>query len=77
MLVPIDFLKGFDSISWPFIYKSLCYLSFPKDTIKWITLFNKDIKQQCRQVGPITPYPFIIVRQIVTVLSKSNKNIQR
>ena len=77
MLVLIDFEKAFDSISWSFIYKTLQYLGFTEAFIKWIKLFNRDIKatvaqcgelseffnieRGCRQGDPISAYIFIII----------------
>ena len=51
MLVLIDFEKAFDSISWSFIYQTMAYLGFSKDVIKWIKLFNHNIKATIIQCG--------------------------
>ena len=92
MLVLIDFEKAFDSISWSFIYKTLQYLGFTEAFIKWIKLFNRDIKatvaqcgelskffnieRGCRQGDPISAYIFIMAAQILTILIKFNKDIK-
>ena len=92
MLVTIDFEKVFDSISWSFIYKTLEYYGFTHKLIRWIKLFNQDIKatiiqcgvlsdfinieRGCRQGDPISAYLFIMTAQILTVLIKTNKTIK-
>ena len=61
MLVLIDFEKAFDSISWSFIYKSLSYLGFPTDIIKWVKLFNSNVKATILQYGVLSD--FIDIKQ--------------
>ena len=89
VLVLIDFDKAFDSISWSFIYQAMAYSGFSKDLIKWIKLFNHNIKATiiqcgvssefidfqcgCGQGDHIAPYLFIIVAQILTIMIKNNK----
>ena len=51
MLVLIDFQKAFDSISWNFTYKTLSFLGFTQNFLKWIKLFNTEIKASIIQSG--------------------------
>ena len=92
MLVLIDFQKAFDSISWSFIYKTLLFLGFSNNFLKWLKLFNTEIKARimqcgflsepidiqrgCRQGDPISAYLFILATQILTLLLKNNKDIK-
>ena len=92
LLVSIDFQKAFDSISWDFLYRTLSYLGFGTTFLKWIKLFNTNIKAKvlqhgyfsesinigrgCRQGDPIAPYLFILAAQILTVLILQNSDIR-
>ena len=51
LLVLIDFKKAFYSVSWKFIYKTLLYLGFTDNFIKWIRLFNTNIRARVLQSG--------------------------
>ena len=92
MLVLIDFQKAFDSISWNFTYKTLSFLGFTENFLKWIILFNTEIKAMilqsgylsdpidigrgCRQGDPISAYLFILAAQILTLLIKGNNDVK-
>ena len=47
----IDFKKAFDSISWKFLYKILQMFGFSEDFIRWVKLFNTNIKAYILQCG--------------------------
>ena len=92
LLMIIDFRKAFDSISWSFIYKTLSLMGFTEGFIKWIKLFNNNIKatviqngftsefftisRGCRQWDPISPYLFILTAQILNSLISNNPKIK-
>ena len=92
MLVLLDFQKAFDSVSWTFIYKTLSFLGFSQNFLKWIKLFNTEIKARviqsgylsdpfsiqcgCRQGDPISAYIFILAAQVLTLLIKNNNDIK-
>ena len=44
LLKLIDFEKACNSISWKFLYRVLKFFGFGPDFIKWIKLFNSNIK---------------------------------
>ena len=92
LLMLIDFEKAFDSISWDFLYKVLTRFGFGADFIRWIKVFNSNIKatvlqagflskfinmkRVCKQGDPIAPYLFIICAQILFILINDNSNIK-
>ena len=51
LLMQIDFQKAFDSVSRDFLYIVLEKFDFNDKFIKWIRLFNKDIKAYVIQCG--------------------------
>ena len=50
-LMQIKFWKAFDSVSWDFLYTVLQRFGFDDNFIKWIKLFNNEIKAFVTQCG--------------------------
>ena len=87
----IDFQKAFDSVSWDFLYTVLHRFGFDDNFIKWIKLFNNEIKAfvtQCvflsnpiaiergyRQGDPIAPYLFLLVAEVLGCLIEKSPEI--
>ena len=43
-LLLLDFEKAFDTVSWPFLYKTLDAFNFGDNFIRWIkTIYNKPL----------------------------------
>ena len=92
LLMLIDFAKAYDSISWTFLYNILKFLGFGQQFIKWIQLFNTNIKaavlqcgflssffnikRGCRQGDPCAPFLFLLCGQILSILDTNKKAIK-
>ena len=59
LLMLIDFEKAFDSISWKFLYKTLQMFGFSEAFIRWVKLFNTNIKAYIFQCGFLSEEIFI------------------
>ena len=92
ILAQIDFEKAFDSIEWPFLYKTLKAYNFGDYYISWIKLLYSDIKscvgnngyyskffeitRSIRQGCPISALLFILVAEIIAIKIRENKEIK-
>ena len=92
MLVALDFEKAFDSISWPFLFKTLESFNFGPNFKKWIKVLYSN-PQSCvinnghyssffnttrgiRQGCPISALLFILVVEIMAINIRENKKIK-
>ena len=92
LLILNDFEKAFDSVLWDFLYAVLKFFNFGDSFVKWITVFNKNIKAcvvqsgflsdpinidcGCRQGDPIALYLLIICTQILCLMVMHNRSIK-
>jgi hypothetical protein len=92
MLLPLDFEKAFDSVSWKFINKVFDVFNFGDSIKKWVQLFQFDsesciiqngyfsrffkLERGCRQGDPISPYIFILCAEILGIAIRNNKGIK-
>ena len=56
LLMLIDLEKAFNSISWKSLYDVLSHLGSGPDFIKWIKLFNSNIKATVLQAGFLSEF---------------------
>lgn len=92
LLLLIDFEKAFDSVAWTFIEKCLDFFNFGVIMKQWIRLFYNNVMscvgvnggysswfrifRGCRQGDPCSPYIYLICAEILSLLIRSNKDIQ-
>ena len=90
-IAQIDFEKAFDSIEWPFLFKTLKTFGFGENFINWIKIFYNDIsscvgnngfysnyfklKRSIRQGCPISALLFLLVAEILAIKIRNDKNI--
>ena len=91
MVIPLDFEKAFDSVSWNFIYKVFEFFNFGEYFISLIRIIHNDIKlcviqhgffseffsigSGCLQGDPASPYIFLLCVEILGLMIRENKDI--
>lgn len=91
LIMFIDFEKAFDSLDHEFMMKTLTYLNFGTDLLQWIKLFYNNAKSciinngylssffnidsGTRQGCPLSPYIFIMMIEILSVMIRNSKEI--
>ena len=91
-IAQIDFEKAFDSIEWPFLFKTLKTFGFGENFINWIKIFYNDIyscvgnngfysnyfklTRSIRQGCPISALLFLLVAEILAINIRNNKSIK-
>ena len=91
LILPIDFEKTFDTVSWEFINKTLVYYNFGPSIRKCINLFQSGaesyiqngymsesffLRRGCRQSDTILPYIFILCAEILGKMIRKNEDIK-
>ena len=91
LLLFIDFEKAFDTVSWPFLFKTLNHFNFGENFKKWINVIYAQpracvlnngystklftISRGIRQGCPISALLFLLVVEILAINIKENKDI--
>ena len=92
LLLAVDFEKAFDSVAWSFIKKSLDRFNFGPDIKRWVQRFYTSIKasvavnsqytswfqieRSVRQGDPLSPYPYLICAEIMSLMIRQNPRIK-
>ena len=92
LLLAVDFEKAFDSVAWSFIKKSLGRFNFGPDIKRWVQRFYTSIKasvavnsqytswfqieRSVRQGDPLSPYPYLICAEIMSLMIRQNPRIK-
>ena len=56
LLMPVDFQKAFDSVSWDFLSEVLKFFNFGQDFKRWIDVLNKNVQASILQSGYLSEF---------------------
>ena len=92
LLLFLDFEKAFDTVEWPFIWKTLDSFNFGRSITNWIMLCYQNIEscvlnngwasnffaleRGVRQGCPLSPYIFLLCVEILAERIRTNKDIE-
>ena len=92
LLLFLDFEKAFDTVEWPFIWKTLDSFNFGPSITNWIMLCYQNIEscvlnngwasnffaleRGVRQGCPLSPYIFLLCVEILAERIRTNKDIE-
>ena len=92
LILLVDFEKAFDSVEWPFLFKTLKNFNFGKNFIQWVKILYTNIlscvgnngyysnyfelSRGIRQGCPLSALLFILVVEVMAIEIRNNDKVQ-